>query len=113
MPVIIIFKSDQFHSNYRKIPSDHVRTLNEKLDLISYYQKFEHKNKMTDQFLGSLFQFHRYDAMKPKKSYKFRLPKSQWTGEYLKNQPPFLKLHYNRAFSLLSVKLSKKIMKLR
>ena len=64
MPVIIIFKSDQFHSNYRKIPSDHVCTLNEKLDLISYYQKFEHKNKMTDQFLGSLFQFHRYETQK-------------------------------------------------
>ena len=64
MPVIIIFKSDQFHSNYQKIPSDYVRTLNEKLDLISYYQKFEHKVKMTDQFLGSLFQFHRYETKK-------------------------------------------------
>ena len=64
MPVIIIFKSDQFHSNYRKIPSDHVCTLNKKLALICYYQKLEQKNKMTDQFWGSLFQFHRYETQK-------------------------------------------------
>ena len=64
MQVIIMFKSEKFHSNYRKIPSDHVCTLNEKLDLISYYQKFEHKNKMTDQFLGSVFQFNRYETQK-------------------------------------------------
>ena len=64
MPVNIICKSDQFHSNYRKIPSDHVRTLNEKLDLIYYYQKFGQKVKMTDQFLGSNFQFHGYETKK-------------------------------------------------
>ena len=64
MPVNIIYKSDQFHSNYRQNASDHVCSLNKKLDLIYYYKKIERKVKMTDQFLASLFQFHRYETQK-------------------------------------------------
>ena len=64
MPVNIIPKSDQFHSNYRQNPSDHVCSLNEKLDLLYLHHKFERKFEMSDQFFGSNFQFHAYETKK-------------------------------------------------
>ena len=64
MPVNIIYKSDEFHSNYRQNPSDCVCRLNEMLDLMYYYQKFERKVELSHRFLCSLFQFHGYETNK-------------------------------------------------
>ena len=68
MPVNIIYKSDQFHSNYRQNPSDCVCMLNKKLDLLDFYLNFERKVEMYGQFFGSNFQFHVYETKKKVKN---------------------------------------------
>ena len=66
MPVIIISKSDQFHSNYGQNPSYHVCSLNKKLDLVYSFPNSKKKDEKADQFLVSNFQFHAYETKKKK-----------------------------------------------